>query len=212
MSKQQEWLHPLWTTLLDCLALLNEMGAPHLIIGGLAVSLLGEPRTTKDIDAVTALSIDDIERLLAQSRRHHFAPRLSDAAGFARQRKIVLLQHVETQIPVDLSFAQIPFEQEAFQRATTITIDQIPIPIPTPEDLIIMKAVAHRPQDLGDIDTLAELYHSTLDVRRIRYWVKEFAQALEMPELYKDIDAILKQHTAPKRRRPKGSRRARKSR
>lgn len=203
MTKQQEWLRPLWTTLTDLLTLLNATGSPHLIIGGIALSLLGEPRATQDIDAVTALSLDEADDLLKRCQRHHFAPRIANAADFAKMRKILLLQHVETGIPIDLSFAQLPFEHEAFQRAQTISIDTVKIPLPTIEDLIIMKAVAHRPRDLGDIGTLVELHHRTLDANRIRYWMKEFARVLEMPELYDDVNAILTQHPHLRRRRAK---------
>lgn len=62
--------------------------------------------------------------------------------------------------------------------------------LPTPEDLIIQKAVAHRPKDLLDIQAIIER-HPELDRERIRYWVCEFAKLLEMPELWEDIAAWL---------------------
>lgn len=60
------------------------------------------------------------------------------------------------------------------------------IPLPTPEDLIIMKAVAHRPQDLADIRALVAA-HPGLDQERVSRHVREFAEVLEMPELWEDI-------------------------
>lgn len=65
-------------------------------------------------------------------------------------------------------------------------VGEIAIRLPTPEDLIILKAVAHRPKDLLDIRTLIETYPN-LDIPRIRRWVKEFGKALDKPELWKDI-------------------------
>ncbi|MGH7788900.1 MAG: hypothetical protein ACRERC_18665, partial [Candidatus Binatia bacterium] len=66
--------------------------------------------------------------------------------------------------------------------------------------LIIMKAVAHRTRDLADIESLLDA-HATLDRRRIRRWVKAFAEALDAPELYSDLERILTQ-----RRRRAGAR------
>jgi len=43
--------------------------------------------------------------------------------------------------------------------------------LPTPEDLIILKAVAHRPKDMEDIRILADKYPN-LDTARIEQWVK----------------------------------------
>lgn len=64
--------------------------------------------------------------------------------------------------------------------------DTLEIRLPTPEDLIIMKAVAHRPKDLLDIQGILQS-HPDLDRRRIRKWVTQFAELLEKPELW---DAI----------------------
>jgi hypothetical protein len=54
-----------------------------------------------------------------------------------------------------------------------------------------MKAVAHRSRDLSDIESLVAV-HSRLDVGRIERWVKEFADALAMPEIFSDLRAVLK--------------------
>jgi len=57
--------------------------------------------------------------------------------------------------------------------------------------LIILKAIAHRPKDMEDIRILADKYPN-LDVTRIKQWVKQFAEVLEMPSLWDDIEGILK--------------------
>jgi hypothetical protein len=65
------------------------------------------------------------------------------------------------------------------------------IRLPTPEDLIILKAVAHRPKDLVDIAAVIGV-HRQLDVARIRFWVQQFADLLEQPELWTDIETLLR--------------------
>jgi len=62
--------------------------------------------------------------------------------------------------------------------------------LPTPEDLIIMKAVAHRPKDLVDIQAIAANYPD-LDKERIRFWVVQFGEALDLPELWIQILKLL---------------------
>jgi hypothetical protein len=49
-----------------------------------------------------------------------------------------------------------------------------------------MKAIANRPRDLLDIQAVIDS-HPNLDRQRIKYWVTQFAEALEMPELWGDI-------------------------
>ena len=58
------------------------------------------------------------------------------------------------------------------------------------EDLIIMKAVAHRPKDLLDIQGIIQS-NPGLDREHIRDWVTQFATLLEMPELWDDIESWL---------------------
>ena len=54
-----------------------------------------------------------------------------------------------------------------------------------------MKAIAHRPQDIADIYAILNVVEN-LDLARVRYWVKEFADVLEMPELLEDLEKMLR--------------------
>jgi len=166
----------------------NDQG---MIIGGVAASLLGRPRLTADVDAVILLSVQDLPQLIAAAAQEGFAPRIREAEDFARRHRVLLLRHQESGINVDISLGILPFEVEAVERSTVHQIGEVTIRLPTPEDLIIFKAVAHRPQDLLDIQALIES-HPNLDQARIEYWVHEFAQALDMPELWEDITAWLR--------------------
>jgi hypothetical protein len=85
----------------------------------------------------------------------------------------------------------LPFEVESVQRATTRQLGMLQVQLPTPEDLIIYKAVAHRLKDRQDIYDIIQT-NPNLDRKRIRYWVQQFAEVLEMPELWEDIAPWLK--------------------
>ena len=52
-----------------------------------------------------------------------------------------------------------------------------------------MKAIAHRPKDLEDIRTIANVYPE-LDVARIKQWVSDFANVLEQPDLWNQIEPL----------------------
>ena len=57
-------------------------------------------------------------------------------------------------------------------RSTELNAGSISLKVATPEDLIILKAVAHRQRDLIDIDNLLDV-HQNLDFDRIRHWVRQ---------------------------------------
>lgn len=170
-----------------------------VIIGGVAASILGRPRVTRDVDAVIFLDQDNWSHFLAEGAPLGFGPRLDDALDFARQARVLLVQHQPSEIDVDLSLGALPFEEEVLARSQIVEIGSLSLPLPTPEDLVILKAIAHRPRDLIDIEGVLDA-HSRLDRRRIRRWVQEFANALDMPELVDDLEKLLR----PQRKRKKG--------
>lgn len=189
---KEDKLEPL-TGALEALQSLFDLGLwPGMILGGIAVSLLATPRFTKDVDAVFLLNIDDVPDFLNRAKEVGLEPRAPKVEAFARKFRVLLLRHKESNIPVDISMGILPFEVEAISRSQTIQTGSLQVRIPTPEDLIIFKAVAHRPQDMVDIQSILK-NHPKLDEKHIRKWVKEFAAVLEIPEIYKDIKRLLKQ-------------------
>jgi predicted nucleotidyltransferase len=79
-----------------------------------------------------------------------------------------------------------------------VALDGVRVPLPLPEDLIVMKAVAHRAQDLADIEAILAA-QPKLNLRRVRRWVREFAAALSMPEILNDLEALLSQRRKQRR-------------
>ena len=113
-----------------------------------------------------------------------------DVLSFVQKNRVLLIKHIKSGVGIDISFGALPFEEECIKRSKKIKLAKLNIPLPSPEDLIIMKAVAHRPKDLIDIESIIDA-NPHLDVRRIKYWVNEFATILEMPEIADNIAKIL---------------------
>ena len=169
---------------------LESENVPHATIGGIAVSLLAQPRATQDIDVVIWLDRDQWGRLLSSGAPYGFEPRLADALEFAERARVLLFRHSASGINIDISCGALPFEREMIERAQSIRIGEWQLRVPTPEDLVITKAVAHRAKDIADIESLISVYPG-LDVERVRLWVREFAEALEMPDLFNTIERLL---------------------
>jgi hypothetical protein len=190
VKESPESVTPLLAPLAALQKLLSHFEDRGTIIGGIAASLLGKPRLTADLDAVFLLSIDEIPELLKAAEREGLTPRIQEVEDFARQHRVVLLRHTESGTNIDISLGMLPFEDELVARSTIFQVGSLSIRLPTPEDLIILKAVAHRPKDLMDIQAVIENYPD-LDRDRIEYWVTQFARALESPELWDDISGWL---------------------
>ena len=196
-------LAPLLAVLRDLVAWFKAEKVPGVLIGGLAASLWGRPRLTRDVDVLVLVDEGRWEEFLAAGAGYGFVPRRDDALAFAGQTQVLLLGHRESGIDVDVVFGSLPFEKEAVARASWVDLGGVRAPLPLPEDLIIMKAVAHRPQDLVDIEGILAA-QPKLDRRRVRRWVGEFAAALGDPEILSDLETLLSRARQGKSGRPGG--------
>jgi Nucleotidyl transferase AbiEii toxin, Type IV TA system len=171
-------------------------GVPYTTVGGLAVSLLGRPRATQDIDVVVWLGERPWESFVRTGEARGFEGRIGDLLEFASRSRVILLRHAASGISVDVSCGALPFELEMIERAQMLEAGGVRVKVPTPEDLIVMKAVAQRAKDLGDIEALLGV-HKNLDVDRIRHWAGEFAAALESPGILDNLERMLAQRPRP---------------
>lgn len=187
----QPGLEPFRSAIEAIQRLLAKFDNRGVVIGGIAVGLLGKPRFTEDVDAMFLLSTEDIGKFLEAAKTEDVQPRIPDAEAFARKSRVLLLRHLPSKINIDISLGVLPFEEEMVDRGSVKSTPTLSVRLPTPEDLIIMKAVAHRPKDLEDIRTIIDK-HPQLDVDRIRKWTKSFADILELPSLWTDIEGMFK--------------------
>ena len=176
---------------------LEDEQVPNAIIGAVGVCLTAKPRFTTDIDAVIWIDRDRWEALINSAVDRGFSLRQSDALAFATTARVLLLTHESSGVDIDLSFGALPFERELIDRANEVAVRGMSVKVATPEDLIITKAVANRPKDIADIELIVDV-RKRLDLRRIRYWVVQFADVLEMPEITENVERVLK-HSAARR-------------
>ena len=171
---------------------LSSLGVPGMLIGGIAVIARGVPRLTRDVDATVAGGTSPLADLLDRLRAYDLVPRIDDAVEFAAANQVVLLRHVPSGVDVDLSIAWLPFELDALAAAQRLDVAGVHVAVARPEDLIVYKAVAFRPQDQQDMERLLILYGNEVDLERIRRIVGEFARALEEPERLDAVEQIIR--------------------
>lgn len=158
---------------------MDAASVPWMFIGGLAVIALGVPRFTADIDMTVLAAGTELPQLVAFLDRHAIVPRIPDSLEFARRNMVLLVHHRPTRIPLDVSMAWLPFEEEAIRESHQIKYAGMSVRVPRPEDLIIYKLVASRPKDVDDVRKLLALYRGHVSLTRIRSVLEEFCAALE---------------------------------
>lgn len=176
--------------LLDLGRWLDAIQAQAVVVGGVAASFLGRPRFTQDIDALAIISESEWSTAVAAAASYGIVPRIDDAVDFAHRSRVLLLRHQETSIDIDIILGGLPFEEDAVANGKRYVIGGVSVRLPKVEDLMIMKAVAHRPRDLQDIEGLLQA-HPNLDLSSVRQWVREFASVTAMSDLIDDFEKLL---------------------
>lgn len=100
-------------------------------------------------------------------------------------------------MPIDIALGAIPFEVETIERATPYMFEpDCIIPTCSAEDLVIHKAIAGRPHDIGDIEGILSRQHERLDVNRIRTWLQMFTEVTESSDLVATFEQALSRVSA----------------
>ena len=180
------------SALADLMGWLDAAHIPSMIIGGVAASVLGRPRLTRDVDALAVLPEGDWAEAIRLAPQFNILPRIDNALQFAKRSRVLLMRHTTSGIDVDLTFGELPFERAAVANCENHDVGGIRVRLPRVEDLLVMKAIARRPKDVEDLQGLLAA-HPELDVTSARRWVREFAIAMSMPDMLREFDALLAQ-------------------
>ncbi len=146
---------------------LNRAHVRYVVVGGFATILHGHARLTADIDLVIDLSPAEARKALETLKRLGFRPRIPvDPLLFAdpqirRQwieergmRVFSLRDPANPMREVDL-FVEHPIDfDELWSRSEVIQLTHTVVRIASIPDLIALKRLAGRPQDLADIEAL----------------------------------------------------------
>lgn len=178
-------------TAAEVLDVLDRAGQRACLIGGLVVNRWGQPRGTADVDFSVLAPYGD-ENAVLDLLLLHFRPRRRDAREFAMLHRVLLLETAGG-VPVDVALAAFPFEVEALDDASVWeVVPGVQVVTCSAEHLIVYKLVAARPQDLIDVEGVVRRQRQRIDVERIRFWGRQFAELKEDPDLLQPFEDALK--------------------
>lgn len=168
--------------LLESLALLHkrlqEAGIPSAAIGGIALSLWGEPRATRDVDVKVLLGREDAPRLL-KALGTDYVP-ISDDPLHALTHFGFLFVEDRWGTRLDLLLSDTEFDVEVIRRARSVEMAPgVVVNVCTAEDLLIYKLISTRPRDYDDAASIVRRQDDALDDAYILEWLRRFEQALD---------------------------------
>jgi len=184
---------PLGEVLADLGRAFAAIGVRWYLFGAQAAILYGAARLSADVDVTVSLGDRGIPALDAGG----FEARVPEPAAFAEASRVLPVVHRPTRMPVDVVLAGPGLEQRFLARAEVRTIDDLAVPVASAPDLIVMKVLAGRPQDLDDATAVLRAQGDGLDTSRVRAMLRELEQALDRVDLVAALDRALAQAGHP---------------
>lgn len=140
---------------LDFLDLCNKQGVKYLVIGGYAVSIHGYPRYTKDLDIAIELSDENAVKTATVIQEFGLGSLGLVKDDFLKRNFVTQLGYPPVRIDVLNDIEGVPF-LEAWQRRKEVIYEGIIIHFIGYEELLILKRLAGRSQDMTDVKKLME--------------------------------------------------------
>ena len=141
----------------DTVEAMEDSGIQYVFIGGIASGGLGRPRSTHDIDLFVAP--DDAELALRALAKKGFSTERTDPTWLYKAFKEGVLVDV-----IFKSKGDIYLDSEMYRRIQTAEFHGRSLKLVAPEDLLIIKAVAHSELTPGHWhDAIALLTHASFD-------------------------------------------------
>ena len=145
-----------------------------MLTGSMAMNYYAQPRMTRDIGIVVALTPSDVDLVVKLFTPDYYVAREAIDSSIAHQSLFNLI-HQASVIKVDCIVRKSsPFRLAEFQRRRNITIEDFTTWIASKEDLIISKLWwakdSHSEMQLRDVRNLAD---TGADTKYIERWTRE---------------------------------------
>lgn len=166
---------------------LSEQRIKYIILGGIAVSIYGEPRLTADIDVNIILGKTRIREFLNKAKKYGFYPLFSDVKKIAEKTGVIPLKFIKGKAigKCDIIIAENILEYTAIERGRIRRIDSIRARLVSAEDLIIHKVTSSRPRDIEDFKSILIRQRGKLNTKYIIGWLKKIDRANKKSRLCK---------------------------
>jgi hypothetical protein len=192
----------------------TELGIPYLIGGGVASTVHGEFRTTRDVDLVIRLTPADAARFAAALGTQFTLnpPDILEALAYVpaatvdrTQRATFAAYDRATGYQVDVfCVGDTPFDRAQFERVVPISIPEVNavLMVASAEDTIVTKlewyTITPSDQQWLDVQTILRVQGENLDRRYVAIW----AERLGLTALW---SAVARGEQAPHRSAPRAS-------
>lgn len=169
---------------------LATLDAPWYVFGAQAALLYGAARLTADVDVTVLLGNRKTAELVRALEKADFRLRVRDIDSFVAKTRVLPFLHPRSGMPIDIVLAGPGIEELFFRRRRRRKIEGVPVPVASPEDVVVMKVLAGRAKDEGDVIAIVAAQRK-LNLQRIRKTLDTLERALGQSDLRPLFAALL---------------------
>lgn len=170
------------------------------LFGAQAALLYGAARLTADIDVTVQLGRRETAELVRALENVGFRLRVRDVADFTARTRVLPFLHPRSGMPIDIVLAGPGLEEIFFKRRRRRTVDGVPVPVASPEDIVVMKVLAGRGKDEDDAVAILAA-RPKLDLGWIRKTLRTLERALDQSDLSPHFEKLLARARRPSSRK-----------
>lgn len=186
-------MHPdLIDALHEFVDLFEEHGYQYAIMGGIAVRVLGIPRPTYDVDFTLSVSRAQLPAIFDAAENAGYHVPVAYRSGWVDSvagMPIVKLgmQLGENGIDIDVFLAESEFQKSLLERRSKHDVGGRLVWLVSPEDLILLKVLANRDRDRGDIQDVLFM-QGELDRAYMTEWAEKLGVLSNLNESLAKFD------------------------
>ncbi len=153
------------------IAAFTKAQASYALIGGFAVAYHGLPRPTRDIDFILLISRIQLPSLLDRFRELGFTFSTEEVIRELGESHLSTIRYGA--VRVDILDAVIPIFRRTVEQATEAEVQGRRVKIARAEELIALKIIASREEDLRDVRGVLTARAGAIDLEAVRRNLKD---------------------------------------
>mgnify|MGYP001260740238 FL=1 len=159
---------------------LNTQKIGYVLVGGIAVSVHGVPRSTVDADFILSLEEKALPGLIRFLKRNGFLAGLGDARAAFADSSHFTAEDTLSHLRLDIKGIYNDMDRNAYERRVRFRFKGVDMMIQTPEDLIAAKLYYGSEQDISDAEGVYISKKGKLDLEYLTAICRSYGVSKEL--------------------------------
>lgn len=163
----------------------------YVLVGGIAVIVYGNPRTTVDLDMIVKLDEEDMEDLAGYLQEEGFFTDVDDMRTAFKERTHFSAEEKDSLLRLDIKGIYEEKDSVTLKNRKEVEYDGITMYVASPEDTIANKLYYGSEQDIEDAESVYVRQEGDLDMEYLEERCQSLGVMNELKEMKKEIEELM---------------------